>query len=376
MDLFTLLYILLLVTMFTLLVAAHEYGHFLFARIFKMDVEEFAIGFGPPPFKYMEKKGTAFTLRPWPLGGFVRIKGMVPEEDGSEREEAGGFYSKPAWQRVLVLFAGPLFSILAGLAILIPLYSFHGVKTLGTKVGEIRAGSPASKSELKPGDKIVSIDGVAVTSFIDIVSNIRDKGGKTVEVRFTRNGAQGVTTLVPELEATPSPVLDSYVRPSREMRRQARMGVAPDPSERLLVKVPFSEAVVAGVFWPVDMAKGVVGSLLNPATFKENVGGPGTIVKETYAAAKDGMDTFVQLAALLSISLGIFNLLPFGFLDGGQILMNLIEIIRRGKRPSMKFLVAFQSVGFVLIGLLIFGAIASDINRFFGGDKPAQTGKP
>lgn len=375
-DLFTLLYILMFVSMITLLVAAHEYGHFLFARIFKMEVEEFAIGFGPPPWTYMKRNGTSFTLRPWPLGGFVRIKGMVPEEDGSERLEPGGFYSKPAWQRVLVLLAGPLFSILAGLAILIPLYSLNGVKTLGTKVGEIKAGSPASKSDLKPGDKIVAVDGVPVASFLEIVRTIRDKGGKSVELSFTRNGAAGVTTVVPELEANPSPVLDSYVRPSSEMRRQARMGVAPDPSERLLIKVPFRDAVIAGVLWPVDMAKGIVTSLLNPARFKENVGGPGTIVKETYAAAKDGLDTFVQLAALLSISLGIFNLLPFGFLDGGQILMNFIEILRRGRRPSMKFLIAFQSVGFVLIGLLIFGAIASDINRFFGGDKPASTAKP
>jgi regulator of sigma E protease len=374
-DPFTFLYILLLVTMLTVLVSAHEYGHFLFARIFKMEVEEFAIGFGRPPWTFMRKKGTAFTVRPWPLGGFVRVKGMVPEDDGSEREIEGGFYSKPAWQRVIVFLAGPVFSILAGLAILIPLYSLNGVKTLGARVGDIRAESPAAKSELKKGDLIVAVDGVPVKSFLDIVGQVRDKAGQNVEIRFDRNGAAGVTSIVPELEANPSPVLDSYVRGPKEFRRQAKIGVAPDPTERLLVKIPFSEAVLAGLMWPWDMAKGIVRSLLSPSTFKDNVGGPGTIVKETYAAAKDGMDTFVQLAALLSISLGIFNLLPFGFLDGGQIVMNLIEVFRGGKRPSMRFLIAFQSVGFVLIGLLIFGAIASDISRFFG-NKPEVQQKP
>lgn len=375
MDPFTFLYILLLVTMLTLLVSAHEYGHFLFARIFKMEVEEFAIGFGRPPWTFMRRKGTAFTVRPWPLGGFVRVKGMIPEDDGSERQIEGGFYSKPAWQRVIVFLAGPVFSILAGLAILIPLYSINGVKTLGARVGDIRAESPASKSDLQKGDLIVAVDGIAVKSFLDIVSQVRDKAGQPVQISFERNGSPGVTTIVPELEANPSPVLDSYVRGPKEYRRQAKIGVAPDPSERLLVKIPFSDAVAAGMMWPLDMAKGVARSILQPSTFKDNVGGPGTIVKETYAAAKDGLDTFVQLAALLSISLGIFNLLPFGFLDGGQILMNVIEMLRGGKRPSMKFLVAFQSVGFVLIGLLVFGAIASDVSRFFGS-KPEVQQKP
>lgn len=365
MDFFTILYILLFVTMISLLVAVHEYGHFLFARIFKMEVEEFAIGFGRPYWTFMRKKGTEYNLRPFPLGGFVRVKGMVPEEDGSEREIVNGFYSKPAWQRVLVYFAGPLFSILAGLAILIPLYSLYGVRAPGTTVGDIRAKSPASQSLLEKGDVITAIDGVAVRTFQDMVAQVRDKGGKTVEIKFERNGIPGITSIVPELEATPSPVLDSYIRAPSEFRRQAKMGVAHDPSVTRLIKIPFGEAVVAGVMWPVDMAKGVVGMFLRPSTITENLGGPGTIVAVTHSAAREGMDKFIQLAALLSISLGIMNLLPFGIFDGGQILMNVVEMLRGGKRPSMRVLVAFQLVGFVFIGVLLIGAIAADVNRFF-----------
>lgn len=364
MDFFYLLYILLFVTMISLLVAVHEYGHFLFARIFKMDVEEFAIGFGRPAWTWMRKKGTEYNLRPFPLGGFVRVKGMMPEEDGSERFIENGFYSKPAWQRVLVYFAGPLFSILAGLAILIPLYSLHGVKAMGTTVGEIKKDAPAAKSLLQKGDVITAIDGVKVKAFQDMVAQVRDKGGQTVEIEFLRKGVPGVTTVVPELEANPSPVLDSYIRAPSERRRQAKMGVAPDPSSTILIKIPFKEAVVAGVMWPIDMAKGVAGMFLRPSTITENLGGPGTIVAATHSAARDGMDTFIQLAALLSISLGIMNLLPFGIFDGGQILMNLVEMLRGGKRPSMRVLVAFQVVGFVFIGVLVIGALVADVNRF------------
>lgn len=374
MDLFTLFYILLLVTMLTVLVAAHEYGHFLFARIFKMDVEEFAIGFGRPPWRYMKRNGTEFTFRPLPLGGFVRIKGMVMDEDSSERTEPGGFYSKPAWQRIVVLFAGPLFSILAGLAILIPLHSAYGVRATGTTIGEIAPASAASKSILQKGDRIISIDGVPVATFLDVAKNVRDKAGQTVTFRFERNGVPGVAELVPELSAAEAPLMESYVRPPTQFRRQARVGIAPDPAQSVKVRVPWVESTVAALAWPVDMTKGIVGSIIRPSTFKENVGGPGSIVKVTYAAAKDGIDSFIRLAALLSISLGIFNLLPFGMFDGGQILLNFLEILRGGRRMSLAFVNAFMGVGFVLIAILIIGAIAADVDRFRGKDQePAPT---
>lgn len=366
MDAFTLLYILLFMIMFSVLVGAHEYGHFLFARIFKMDVEEFAIGIGRPAWIYMRRKGTEYTLRPLPLGGFVRVKGMVPEEDGSERLIENGFYSKPAWQRVVVYLAGPVFSILAGLAILIPLFSLHGVKTFGTVVGEIRAGTPAARSDLRKGDVITSIDGVSVYAFQDMVAQVRDKAGQTVEIRFLRDGAAGMTTVVPELEATPSPVMTSYVRANLERRRQAKMGVAPDPNSTVHIKVPLGEAVVAGVMWPLDMAKGVVSIFLRPSTFAENIGGPGTIVATTYHAARDGMDTFVKIAALLSISLGIINLLPFGMFDGGQIVLNFVEILRGGKRASLRVVMVYQAIGLFFILALSIGAIVVDIGRFVG----------
>src|SRR5207237_324639 len=140
--------------MICVLVGAHEYGHFLFARLFKMEIEEFAIGFGKPKMSWMKRKGTEFTFRPVPLGGFVRIKGMQPEEDGSEIHVPNGFYSKPAWQRFAVLFAGPAFSILFGVVLLFGLFTIVGPrKVVDTPViDNISADGPAAKAGMQPGD--------------------------------------------------------------------------------------------------------------------------------------------------------------------------------------------------------------------------------
>lgn len=203
-----------LVVMFTVLVAAHELGHYLFARLFNMGVEEFAIGFGKrpliewmkrsytipmregevasiavspervnlegagqrPPEDMIEedtpsgkvlRETTRFTIRPWPLGGFVRIKGMLPEEDGSETTIAGGFYNKPPVQRLMVLFAGPLFSVLAGILILIPLYCWTGTyePDNAPKIGAVVIGGPADKAGLREGDFVDSVNGARSKAF-------------------------------------------------------------------------------------------------------------------------------------------------------------------------------------------------------------------
>lgn len=372
MDWFMLLYILLLAGMLSVLIAAHEYGHFLLARLYGMEVEEFAIGFGPKPWTYMVRKGTKFTLRPIPFGGFVRVKGMMPEADGSETKIEGGFYSKSPFSRLAMLFAGPLFSILAGLVILIPLHSLHGVKDLGTVVDKTVANGPASKAGIQPGDRVVRIDGQPVRSFFDMTRLVRDRAGEALPVVVERNGQNVTLTVVPELEPTPSPVRTGYLRQGAEKRRQAKMGIYMSPDHTVLVRVPIQEAVTSALMWPVDMTVGLVTAFTQPSKFKESVGGPGTIVSASYQAAKRGWDEFVQLAALLSISLGIFNLLPIPPLDGGQMLVAIAEMARKGKRLSIRVQEGLQSVGFLLLIALIVGVIVVDVQRFTGRPDPPE----
>lgn len=370
MDWFTLQFILMLALMLSLLVTAHEFGHYWFAKLFGMDVEEFAVGFGRPYWTYMRKNGTDYTLRPIPFGGFVRVKGMVPEEDGSEVHIPRGFYSKKPFARFMVLFAGPLFSILAGLAILIPLHSMVGRGAIGTTIEKVVAGQPAAVAGLKAGDKITAVDGVKVNAMLDVIFAVRDKGGREVKIDFVRDGAPLTTTVVPKLDDKPSAYVTNPLRPPTELRRQAKIGVAASTKDMVRVKVPVGESAAAAVMWPVDMAVGLVRTILNPSTLKDNVGGPGTIVKESYDAAKSGLPSFIELAALLSISLGIFNLLPFSPLDGGQMLMAVVEMFRGGKRLSIRVQSVFQSVGLLAVLSLIVGVIFADISRLSGGEKP------
>ncbi len=371
MDWFYVLYFVMLAVMLSALIAAHEYGHFLVARLFGMEVEEFSIGFGPKPWTYMVRHGTKFTLRPIPFGGFVRVKGMLPEEDGSEVDIPNGFYSKTPFSRFLMLLAGPTFSILAGLMILIPLHSLYGVRVPGTTVGQVLKDNPAYQAGVLPGDKLLSVAGVPVKSFYEINVQMRDRADQQVPLVLKRKGSQITVTVVPKLEKDPSPVMTSEHGAPGESRRQAKIGIGASPVDSILVKVPVREAVLSALKWPVDMTIGLVKAFTSPKVFQESVGGPGTIVSASYQAARSGFDQFIQIAALLSISLGIFNLLPIPPLDGGQMVVAVIEMFRRGKRLSIRWQGAFQGVGLLLLGCLILTVIAIDIRRFSSPEKPA-----
>jgi regulator of sigma E protease len=200
MDLHYLIVAPVFLLMVTVLVAAHEYGHYLFAKLNGMDVEEFAIGLGTPRWVWMRRaqnkalptpSRTAlpggqsalpeetveqepeseieFTVRPLPVGGFVRIKGMMPQDDGSETLVPNGFYSKSPLRRLSVLFAGPLFSVLAGIILLVGLFIFVGKPTLEKPIiGGVLGGTPAEQAGLKAGDRIVALDGKPIQKWFQI----------------------------------------------------------------------------------------------------------------------------------------------------------------------------------------------------------------
>lgn len=418
-----LLVALVFIVMISLLVAAHEWGHYLFARMFGMGVEEFAIGFGKPilttfrrkqydlvmqPHERMpagfegregkldipsegpameggaetrevevlrDSRGTVlrettdFTIRPWPIGGFVRIKGMLPHEDGSETRVPGGFFSRPAWQRFLVLFAGPLFSVLAGIAILIPLFMTAGKTGPDNSpvIGAIVKDGVADKAGLRPGDRIVILDGQPVERFFDIIRTVRDAPGREMAVVYTRNGVEGQTTVTPAQDDRPSPVLDSSLYPTADRRVQAKIGVAFGTKT---VQLGFLDASREALALPAKTVEGLLGVFRRPDTAEDNLGGPGTIVSLTAGAVRGGLVPVITLAALLSISVGIFNLLPIYPLDGGQMTVALAEMLRGGRRLSMRVQNAIATGGMVLVMALIVSVIAIDIKRFL--PKPAE----
>lgn len=403
-----------LLLMMSILVAAHELGHYLFARLFKMGVEEFAIGFGKKPiWTYMRKtyevdpipdggeqkadqfteqerydyltdgssalqpepivdptpskvklslqETTDFTIRPWPIGGFVRIKGMIPEEDGSETKVPGGFYSKAPWKRFIVLFAGPVFSVVTGILILFGQTVILGKKVpSGTTLEEVIANGPAHAAGLKPGDKITNIDGTPITSALQVSNVIRDKDGKALPISFVRDGKEMTATLTPKLESEASAVLGLDGKPTGEVRKQAKMQAA---WETIRLPVPIGEAFVDAVRVPGEMVAHLGRLVMKPKELKENVGGPISIARATSDAVKLGPAFVIWLSAMLSISVGIFNLLPIPPLDGGQMMVAVAEAIRRGKRLSIQVQGAVAAVGFALVALFFVTVMFIDVGR-------------
>jgi len=410
-----LLVALVMVVMFSVLVAAHEYGHYIFARLFNMGVEEFAIGFGKPqlitwmrrryqiplkegevpfiehegPVKFdLESSGrpkediqvidgpdgqileevTRFTIRAWPLGGFVRIKGMLPEDDGSETKIAGGFYSKPPWQRLIVLFAGPLFSVLAGIAILTPLYMVEETKPDNKPViGIIIKDTPAEKAGLLTGDRIKSIDGKPISTFYDVVTIVRVSQDKQLDFEIERKGQPLHIKVTPELEKDKSPVLKPDLSFSEDFKQQAKLGANPTR-----VTMAFGEALINASTIPFVAIDGLLGVVRHPSTMKETVSGPITITRISAETVKLGIPAILQFAAILSISVGIFNLLPVAPLDGGQIMMALAEMCRRGKRLSIQVQTVVNGVGLMLMCLLIVCVLFIDVGRITGNHDSAK----
>jgi regulator of sigma E protease len=419
------------VVMISILVAAHELGHYLFARMFNMGVEEFAVGFGKKPLwtyarrsyllplkpgedpglevgvqhqttssgpaleggnrareiELVEtpqgralKETTNFTIRPWPLGGFVRIKGMIPEDDGSEVNVPGGFYSKAPWKRFLVLLAGPAFSVIAGILILIPLYSIHGIERFSNApvVPEVAPGTPASVAGIKKGDRVLSVDGRPINTFYEYLSLVRFSGDKTLNIEVEREGLKKTLTARPKWNEEDTPILDKNLEPTGEFARQSVLGISFPPTE--VVKLSPQAATASAIAAPGLALKGIVNIIMKPKNFKKTVGGPMTMVAATNHAMKFGVETVLRLAAMLSISVGIFNLLPIFPLDGGQMALSIAEMLRGGKRLSMQVQNAFGTVGFGLVMLLFISVMFVDFNRFFGKEanekpKPPVEGK-
>ncbi|MBI3721025.1 MAG: site-2 protease family protein, partial [Fimbriimonas ginsengisoli] len=230
----------------------------------------------------------------------------------------------------VVLFGGPLFSVLAGVLILFFLYWAVGAtRPAGTSIEGIVRGGPAQAAGLLPGDRLTAIDGQPVLEFYDVVSRVRDQAGRDLQVRYVRQGVERETQLQPKLAELPDAVMGSDHLPTGEMRRQAKIGAA----------------------------FGLVHVALGPAM--------------TDAAVRQGILTLIEWAGILSISVGIFNLLPvLGVLDGGQMVTALIEMLRGGRRLSYKVQNAMAAVGFSMIVLIVIGVFFVDIKRLVMPSRP------
>lgn len=401
--------------MFSVLVAAHEYGHYLFARWTGMGVEEFAIGMGkrvkvvghrtydlPVPADYVHTENTPsegfgleggsldrdvevvdtpngrvlrettdFTFRMFPLGGFVRIKGMLPQDDGSETRIPGGFYSKTPLQRLAVLFAGPLFSVIAGMILLFGVYMADGAMkyknepVIGIVSMDLKNGNyagAAARAGLRGGDRIISANGEKIDNFTQFVHVVNINPKKPIWLVYERDGLQSSTILTPELGKVPvwNQTNGKYMEEAYDIKEQGKAGISP-LSEK--VRLGAGEAFAETINAPALAVEGLFRIIKQPSRAKDEAGGAISMVQMTNEATKQGLATIISLAAMISISVGIFNLLPFPPLDGGQMLIAFAELLRGGKRLSIKVQSLAMTAGFATVILLTAAVLFIDVQR-------------
>lgn len=318
-----------------------------------------------PVASVSNKEGTEFSLLLLPLGGFAAIKGMQPQEDGSEVKVEKGFFSKSPLARLATLFAGPLFSVLFGMVLM-----FFSTLAQGqpdqpsTTIGYLTTG-PAKAAGMRVGDTITAVNGKPVSSFFEVLSTVRtsyDKGFQPIAVKVDvdREGQPLTFTFLPMVTEKAEPLLDENLAPTDVTQRQARLGFLPEPTYK---PISVGKAAAVAAIMPVVMVQNLFETFTSFKAAKENVGGPGAMVEQTAESVKQGWVKVIEMAAILSVTLGIMNLLPIPPLDGGQMAIAFFELIRGNRRLPMSLQNALHTVGAGLVVLLMLAVFAIDAGR-------------
>ena len=333
------------------LIVAHELGHFVTAKLSGVKVEEFGI-FLPPRIWGKKIGETIYSINAIPLGGFNKLSG---EEDPKvERSLAG----KSIPVRLLVLGAGSLMNLLLPLVLLSIAFMVPHLEAINTVVvEEVAPDSPASQAGILPGDTILSINDVPLTTVDEYSNTISQNLGKQVTVKFEgTDGTVKEATLTPRVSPPPG---------------QGATGVALAQGTTRK-SLPFWEAIPKGAarYWDVLalLVDGIRQTVRGTVPFE--VTGPVGIAQIVGEVARTGISNLLQLAAFISVNLGIVNIFPIPGLDGGRIVFVLLEWVRRGKRVSAQTERLVHAIGFVLLMALIILVTYRDILRLIRGQTP------
>lgn len=360
-DILTLLsFIVPFLVVLTVIVFVHEMGHYLVARWNGIAIHTFSIGFGRELVGFNDRHGTRWRLSAIPLGGYVRFVGDMNAASAPDDEAIANagpelaprlFVNKSVWQRMAVVVAGPVANIIFTLLVLYALLLGFGRYTIPPVIDSIIAGSVAERVGLQAGDRILSVDGYDVRGFADFQRLVGTAPERQVTIAYERDGTESVVTAVPEASTTTDRFGNS--------QRIGRLGVSknavladyelyrPNPIEA--VGMTFEE-----VRFIIDRTVAFLGDFFVGRGDLEQLGGPVKVAKVSGQVASLGIVALINLMALLSLNIGIFNLLPIPMLDGGHLAYYLIEAVR-GRPLSRRV----QEIGFrfglaIVFTLMIF----------------------
>lgn len=355
----------------SLLVFVHEMGHYLVGRWCGIRSTAFSIGFGPELIGFTDSRGTRWKISAVPLGGYVKFFGdedvsSKPDSDSlagltlEERSQTLG--GAKLWKRAATVAAGPIANFLLAILIFAALFAIYGRMISDPIVSEVRENSAAQVAGVLPGDRLVAIDGENVRTFEDVRRYVAVRPATPITVTVERNGQQLDLGMVP----TRTETTDQF----GNKMELGIIGIVTDQTRGNFRHISFSpgEALVEGVRETGHVVTGTfayIGNLVTGRMNADQLGGPVRVAQASGQMASLGFAAVIQLAALLSVSIGLLNLMPVPVLDGGHLVFYAIEAVRGKPLGSGAQEVAFR-IGLAMIFSLMVFATWNDISSLIG----------
>jgi regulator of sigma E protease len=350
----------------TIVVFFHELGHFLVARLYRIRVLVFSLGFGPELLGYNDRTGTRWKISAIPLGGYVKFFGddnaaSTPDQDAlsqmSEEERRQTFPAQPVAARAAVVVAGPLANFLLAIVIFAGIFMFYGKQSTSARVDAVQPGSAAEAAGFVPGDLVLSIDGRRIDSFADMQRIISTSASQALQVTVDRSGRVVTLTATPALKE----IKDNF----GNVHRIGVLGITRSmaPGDVRYEKSGPITALRLGVeetWFVIERTLSYIGGVIVGREATDQLGGPIRIAQVSGQVASAGFIALMHLAAVLSVSIGLLNLLPVPLLDGGHLLFYGIEAAR-GKPLSERAQELGFRIGFAIVVMLMIFATFNDI---------------
>ncbi|MCI5076986.1 RIP metalloprotease RseP [Oricola sp.] len=364
----------LLPFLFVLLIVVfvHELGHYLVGRWCGIGAKIFSVGFGPELAGFTDRRGTRWRLSLIPLGGYVKFVGdmnaaSMPEGQDdpslSPEERKFAFQNKSVARRAATVFAGPLANFIFAVVIFTAIFSVFGRGVADPVASEVRPGSVAESVGILPGDRFISLDGKPVVQFSDVQRYVSVRSGEPIEMVMERDGELLTFIVTPkrlEIEDRFGNKMEQGIIGVLNNRQTGGQRI-----EQYGLGQSFVMAVTETAY-VVQRTGGYIGGIFSGREKPDQIGGPIRVAKMSGQVATLGFVALLNLAAILSISIGLLNLLPIPILDGGHLLFYFFEAIRGRPVPENAQEYGYR-IGFGLIlGLMVF-ATWNDVTSLFGG---------
>ena len=358
-------YILPFLFVLVIVIFIHEFGHYIIGRWCGIRVQAFALGFGPELIGFTDSHGTRWKICAVPLGGYVKFfgdSGAASTPDGSAlramtaEEKAVSFHYQPVWKRAAVVAAGPVANFILAIVVFAAMSYAYGRQIIAPRVDQVIESSAAAKAGMRNNDLVLSIDGQPIESFSDMQRVISTSPGKTLTLVVERAGKEVTLTATPELKVIDTPF---------GKQRLGMLGIqaSRDPADVKFQTLGLGASLKSAVqetWFIVERTGAYVGGLFAGTESADQLSGPIRIAQVSGQVATAGIVALLNLAAILSVSIGLINLVPVPLLDGGHLLFYAFEAAR-GRPLSERTQEFGFRVGLALVLMLMLFTTFNDV---------------